>query len=225
MKDKHKKLYGLCCLLFVALFFLVIGYYIGIPMIRLAKDPQAFQKLVDSYGIWSRLLFLGMLVLQVIVAWIPGEPVELLAGYAFGFWEGTILCVAGFLIGSWIIFLLVRKFGVKLISLFFDSERIRQVSFLKDAKRAKILAFLLMLIPGTPKDFLSYFAGLLPISTIQWLCIVAIARLPSLVTSTICGAAAGKENYVLLTVMLTLTGLITLLGIMYYRHICKKHSA
>jgi len=206
---------------FLAFLFLV-GWYIGVPMIRLAKDPQAFREWVDASGAAGRILFVGMVIIQVLVAFIPGEPVELAAGYAFGVLEGSLLTMAGFLIGSWIIFILVRRFGVKLVEVFFPKEKILQIGFLKNPKKAQVLSFILMMIPGTPKDFLSYFAGLTPLTLRQWLTIVGIARLPSLLTSTITGAAAGQENYLLSAVMLVITLALSGFGILYYRSLTRQ---
>jgi uncharacterized membrane protein YdjX (TVP38/TMEM64 family) len=160
----------------------------------------------------------------VLVAFIPGEPVELLAGYAFGVLGGSLLTMAGFLIGSLLIFLLVRRFGVHLVEVFFSREKISELGFLKNPKKVQVLAFILMSIPGTPKDFLSYFAGLTPLTLKQWLRIVVIARLPSLLTSTITGAAAGEENYLLSGIMLAIMLLMSLLGILYYRRLTKKEQ-
>ncbi len=224
MTEKHKKLVALWAVLIFVLFCAAVGYFIGVPMVRLAKVPAQFQALVDSYGIWGRLIFVGMVVLQVIVAFIPGEPIELAAGYAFGFWEGTLLSLAGFILGSWLVFGLVRRFGVKLVEVFFSPEKILEFSFLKNPKKTKTIAFLLMLIPGTPKDFLSYFAGLTKLTVKQWLLIVAIGRIPSLITSTATGAAAGQENYILSLIMLGITMVLTVVGILYYRTICKQQS-
>ena len=111
-----------------------------------------------------------------------------------------------------------------MVEVFFSAREIRRLSFLKSPKKAKIIAFLLMLIPGTPKDFLSYFAGLTPLTTTQWLTIVGIARIPSLVTSTVTGAAAGEENYVLAAVMLFVTLLVSGAGLLYYRQLCKSQN-
>jgi uncharacterized membrane protein YdjX (TVP38/TMEM64 family) len=111
---------------------------------------------------------------------------------------------------------------VKLVEVFFSAEKIREFAFLKNPKKTKVIAFLLMLIPGTPKDFLSYFAGLTQLSLRQWLLIVAVGRLPSLITSTATGALAGEENYILSIAMLGITALLTLLGILYYRRIAKN---
>lgn len=208
---------------FLAFLFLV-GWYIGVPMIRLAKDPQAFREWVDASGAAGRIVFVGMVIIQVLVAFIPGEPVELAAGYAFGVLEGSLLTMAGFLVGSWIIFALVRRFGVKLVEVFFPKEKILQIGFLKNPKKTQVLSFILMMIPGTPKDFLSYFAGLTPLTLRQWLTIVGIARLPSLLTSTITGAAAGQENYLLSAVMLAVTLALSGFGILYYRTLTRQEQ-
>ena len=224
MTEKQKKwVFAVTFVVFIV-FCVLTGWLIGVPMVEFANDPERFRAWVDASGIWGRVLFVGMVVLQVVVAFIPGEPVELAAGYAFGFWEGSALTMAGFLLGSWLVFALVRKFGVKLVEVFFHKNKIAELRFLQNPRKAKIIAFLLMLIPGTPKDFLSYFAGLTPLTLSQWLRIVALARIPSLVTSSLTGAAAGEENYLLSGVMLAVTLIISIAGILYYRHICKQEN-
>lgn len=225
MTQKHKKIVAAIAVAIFIVFSGAVGYFIGVPMIRLAKDPAQFQALVDSYGVWGRVIFVGMVVLQVVVAFIPGEPIELAAGYAFGFLEGTLLTLGGMVIGSWIVFVLVKRFGVKLVEVFFAPEKIKGFSFLKDPKKSETLAFILMLLPGTPKDFLSYFAGLTPLTSGKWLLIVTIGRIPSLVTSTATGAAAGKGNYILTAVMVGIMVVLTGVGILYYRHICKQQKS
>lgn len=224
MSEKQQKVLSVFTLLIFVLFCGLVGWYIGVPMVRFAENPEHFRAWVDSYGVWSRVIFIGMVILQVIVAMIPGEAIELAAGYAFGAVEGTILSMVGIGIGSWIIFWLVRRLGVKLVEIFFSREKIAEISFLKNTRKTKVLAFLLMLIPGTPKDFLSYFAGLTNLTIYQWLAIVLIARTPSVVTSTITGAAAGESRYVLAVMMLILTGVISAAGIIYYRRLCKQEN-
>ena len=224
MTEKQKKWVFAAAFVVFIVFCVLTGWLIGVPMVEFASDPERFRAWVDASGIWGRIIFVGMVVLQVVVAFIPGEPVELAAGYAFGFWEGSALTMAGFLLGSWLVFALVRKFGVKLVEVFFHKNKIAELRFLQNPRKAKIIAFLLMLIPGTPKDFLSYFAGLTPLTLSQWLRIVALARIPSLVTSSLTGAAAGEENYLLSGVMLAVTLIISISGILYYRHICKQEN-
>ena len=198
--------------------------FVGFPMVRLAGDPEAFRNWVNGYGAWGRILFVGIVVLQVVVALIPGEPLELAGGYAFGALEGTVLALVGIIIGSAMVFGLVRRFGVKLVEVFFSREKIESLSFLKNPKKTRVIAFLLMMIPGTPKDFLSYFAGLTKLRLIEWLVIVAVARIPSVIGSTISGGAVGSKDYLLATITMGLTLLLSGAGILYYRHICKEQS-
>lgn len=224
MTEKQQKFVFAAAFGIFLLFCVLTGWLIGVPMVEFANDPETFRDWVDASGIWGRILFVGMVTLQVVIAFIPGEPVELAAGYAFGFWEGSILTMTGFLLGSWLVFMLVRKFGVKLVEVFFHKNKIAQFHFLQNPRKVKVIAFLLMLIPGTPKDFLSYFAGLTPLTVLQWLGIVVLARIPSLITSTLTGAAAGEENYLLSGIMLAVTVIISLAGVLYYRHICKQEN-
>ncbi len=224
MTDKHRKLVYILAIAIFIIFMVAVTWFVGRPMVQLAEDPEAFRTWVDASGILGRILFVGMVVLQVVVAFIPGEPIELAAGYAFGFWEGSFLTLTGFLLGSWIVFALVRRFGMKLVEVFFSKNKLEEIKFLQNPKKTKIISLLLMLIPGTPKDMLSYFAGLTKLTTFEWLAIVAVGRLPSLITSTITGAAAGEKNYFLSAISLGVTLIITLAGICYYRHLTKQEQ-
>ena len=224
MEQRHQKMVWIGAMLIFLLFCGLVGWFVGVPMIRLAREPEAFRLWVEQFGVLGKLIFVLMVFIQVLVALIPGEPVELAAGYAFGFWEGTLLSMIGIVLGSAVIFLLVRKFGVKLVEVFFANKEIKQLNFLKNNKKTAVIAFLLMLIPGTPKDFLSYFAGLTNLKLGQWLLIVTVARIPSLVTSTGTGAAAGDKNYLLAGIMLAITAVISLVGIIYYRRLSKESN-
>lgn len=224
MTEKQRKGLWLCGFVIFLLFCGTVGWFVGRPMVRLADDPEAFRAWVDSFGIWGRFVFVGMVFLQVLVALIPGEPVELMAGYMFGAVEGTLLSMAGILLGSLVIFVLVRKFGVKMVQVFFKDKEIKRLAFLKNPKKSMTLTFILMTIPGTPKDLLSYFVGLTPVKLWQWLAIVLVARIPSLVTSTVSGAAAGERNYVLAGVVFAVTAALSIGGLVYYRHLCKQEN-
>lgn len=224
MTEKHRKiLYIVAVFVFIA-FSALVGYFVGVPMVRMADQPEVFRAWVDSFGIWGRLVFVGMVFLQVLVALIPGEPIELMAGYVFGAVEGTLLAMTGILLGSWAVFALVRRFGPKFAEIFFPEKELKRLTFLKNPKKSGTLAFILMTVPGTPKDLLSYFAGLTPLKTWQWLTIVAVSRIPSLVTSTVSGAAAGQENYALAAIVFALTVVASGIGILYYRRICRQQE-
>ena len=107
---------------------------------------------------------------------------------------------------------------------FFAEKEIRRLSFLKDPKKTFVLALILMTVPGTPKDLLSWFAGLTPLTMNQWISIVAVGRIPSVLTSVVTGAAAGERNYILAVVTLVLTLAISGAGIFYYRWLSNQET-
>ena len=222
LNERHKRLLaGLSFFIFLAL-FLAVAWFIGRPMVRFVQEPELFRNWVDDHGIWGNLAFLGMMFLQVVIAVIPGEPLEIGAGYAFGFWEGTLLCLLGIFFGSAVVFLLVRRFGTHLVEVFFDSEKIHSLKFLQESKKRDLLIFLVMFIPGTPKDLLSYFAGLTDIKLGRWLLITTVARIPSVVTSTVGGNAVGEQNYLFAVLIFVSTLAVSALGLFIYQHMSKR---
>ena len=121
-------------------------------------------------------------------------------------------------------FAFVRTFGVRVVELFFSVDKINNLRFLKNTKRLEIVAFLIFLIPGTPKDLMVYFIGLTKIKTLHFILIASIARLPSIVTSTIGGNALGMQNYVFAIVVFAVTLVISAVGFAVYRIMCKKND-
>lgn len=224
LSDKTKKAIAVSGVVLFLLVTVVIFYFVGRPMVKFAAEPDKFRDWINSYGIYGSLVFIGMMILQVLVAIIPGEPLELVAGYAFGMVEGTILCIIGAFVGSMLVFLFVRKFGVKAVEIFFSMDKINSIKFLQNAKKRDTLIFFIFLLPGTPKDLLCYFVGLTDIKLRTWMLITTVARIPSIVTSTIGGDAIGLQNYVFAVIVLVVTLVISGIGILIYRHIAKRNQ-
>ena len=220
--EAHKKKIYLIAIIVALVFVGVVGYLVGKPMIEFVREPERFRAWVDSSGFISRVIFVGMVVFQLIIALIPGEPLEMGAGYAFGAVEGTILCIIGCVIGSALVFLFVRRFGVKLVEVFFPREKIRSLRFLQDSRRLNLLTFIVFFIPGTPKDLLSYFIGLTDMKLGTWLLITAVARIPSIVTSTVTGDALGLKDYQFALIAFGVTLALSLLGILVYRRLSAR---
>jgi len=229
LKGKQLSVRGrrICAAAAIVIFLLFCGavsYFIGRPMVAYFEEPERFRAWVDDKHIAGRLIFIGMVVLQMLVALIPGEPLELGAGYAFGAVEGTLLCLCGILCGSALIFGFVRRFGVRAVEIFFSREKIRSLKFLQNSRRLNAVTFLIMLIPGTPKDLLSYFVALTDMKLSHWLIISTVARIPSVLSSCLSGGALGDENYLLAAIALGITALLSLIGIGIYRLIRQRQS-
>ena len=222
LTEAHKKKIYLFAIIVALIFIAAVGYLVGKPMIEFVREPERFRAWVDSSGFVSRVIFVGMVIFQLIIALIPGEPLEMGAGYAFGAWEGTILCIIGCVIGSALVFLFVRRFGVKLVEVFFPREKIRSLRFLQDSRRLNLLTFIVFFIPGTPKDLLSYFIGLTDMKLGTWLLITAVARIPSIVTSTVTGDALGLKDYQFALIAFGVTLALSLIGILVYRRLSAR---
>ena len=185
-------------------------------------SQEDFRAYLQSYGPLGWLVLLGLQFLQVFIALIPGELLETAAGYAFGPIIGTVLCYVGVALASALVFVLVRRFGVKLVEVFVSREKIAQLRFINTEKKRNRLIFLLFFIPGTPKDLLTYFAGLTDIRLGAFLTISLIARLPSVVSSTFGGHMLGEGDYWSALILYGITGTVSLAGLLLYRSILRR---
>lgn len=223
-KKQQKMLSGAAIIIFVVLTLLLI-WLVGVPLVKFASRPEEFRAWVDSHGLMGQLAYIGIVILQVVVALIPGEPFEIAAGYAFGAVWGTVLCLIASTIGSVIVFLLVRRFGVRLVEVFFSGEKLRSVHFLKNTARREYLMLLVFMIPGTPKDLLCYVAGLTDIRFPVWLVICSLGRIPAIVTSTVGGDALGTKNYLFAVIVFAVTLVISGVGLLCYNYIKRRKGS
>ena len=228
MKDhltkKQQKQIGIAAIIIAAIATALIIWLAGVPLVRFASEPERFRQWVNDNGLWSRFAYIGMMLLQIVIAVLPGEPFEIAAGYAFGAVEGTLLCVAASTLGSLMVFLLVRRFGVPLVEIFFPEDKLRSIRFLKTTPKRDFIFFIIFMIPGTPKDLLCYFAGLTDIKFTVWLLICSLGRLPAIVTSTVGGDALGTSNYWFAAIVFAVTLAVSLVGLLVYKHICSSHE-
>lgn len=203
----------------------VIFIYIGKPFIAMLDEPGQFQEWIASKGAVGPLVFFFMTILQVFVAVMPGEPLEIAAGYTFGWLGGTLLCVIGIAVGQAIVFMLIKKFGTRALELFISRDKFNSVKFIRSSGSSFKLLFLLFFIPGTPKDLLTYCAGLMEIDLRSFLIITTVARFPSVVSSTIGGNALSKGNYVFAIIVFVITAAVSIGGLMLYSKVKKKIEA
>lgn len=206
----------------VCLLLILFGSLLLAPVIiKTFNDPHKFRELVAQKGIWGYLLFILIQMLQVIFAFIPGEIVEVGGGYAFGTIWGTVLCLVGVFLSSTLIFFAVRKFGHRLALVLMDSNTVRRLSFLRDSKKMELILFILYFLPGTPKDILTYFAGLTEINPTFFLLICTLGRIPSVITSTMVGSALVESKYKTSIIIFAITGVLAIVGYFVY-YFCSK---
>ena len=200
------------------------------PWMKTLYDPLLREKFigyVDSLGFMGHILMFGIQLMQVVVAIIPGEPVELMAGALYGGLGGLAMCLAGSVIASAGIFIAMRTFGRGLLDRLFPKKKLAEFAFVKDSRRLETVTLILFLVPGTPKDMLTYVAGTTPIPMARFLIISTFARIPSVVSSTFIGDSVLSGRWYAAVIITVATFAVGILGIYWRERImafCRQHS-
>ena len=187
-------------------------------------DKDVFKAFVDRHYIISAIVMILICAVQVIVALIPGELVEITAGYAFGTFDGALIALTGITLGSVVVLMLSKHYGRRLIESLYPKEKLDAIPIINEPKKRNALTALLFLIPGTPKDLLTYAVGLTDMSIPLYLAIATAARFPSIIISTIGGDALGEDRFTHAIIAFIVSAVVSLLGYLIYLRISKKRK-
>lgn len=221
-ETKHySKKYAATVLSIISAVLAVLAVVGAVLLYEYIDDLEAFAK---EHIVVGSIIFSVICAVQVIVAFIPGEIVEVAAGVLFGPWWGTLFCLIAETLGSVIVILLVRKFGRRLVESLYPREKIDALPILNDRKKRNAFIFLLFAIPGTPKDFLTYIIGLTKVSIPMYILLTFFARIPSVITSTFAGDSIGDGKLIQAVVILAVTAVVSGIGYLIYLAIQKKNA-
>ena len=207
--------FGVCVYLYM---------HFGKSLVELLKNTDRFKAWIDGFGVWGVLVFTAIRVLQTVVKFIPTEPMEIGAGLVWGSVGGLMLCLLGNIIGSIIILWMTRKLGMRILRLFHLENKLQSMRFLQDREKRNRLLFIFYLVPGTPKDSMTYFVGVTDINLIEFMVISSIARIPAIVSSTICGAYLGANNFKVAACVFGATALLSIPGAILYKKISARYA-
>lgn len=206
-------------------FFLVCIFsyvFFGKELVKIVSDPTVFREWLNKFGAFDEIIFILIRAAQTVVKFIPAEPLEIGSGYAWGAVPGMLYCVIGNMIGTVVIFALTKKFGQKIIELFLPTKNMKSIKLFQSSDKIYALLFFLYLIPGSPKDGFTYFVGLLPVKFVPFMVITFIARMPSVLSSTLCGSALAERQYLTSALIFAATIVLAILGGLIYRWYAKK---
>ena len=219
LKNKEKKK-----IIKYILLALVILVFVGVilwlfPLMKNITTTQGqieFKEKIDSMGFLGFLILFGLQFAQIFFVVLPGEPLEVLAGMCYGPLWGTLFIFFSVFIITTFIVLITKKFGEKIINSVWDEKKIKKIKnskAFKNAKKIEILMIILFLIPGTPKDLLTYIGAILPINPIKFILISTFVRFPSVISSTLAGANIASGNFKSMIIVYVVTIIITALAI------------
>jgi uncharacterized membrane protein YdjX (TVP38/TMEM64 family) len=153
-------------------------------------------------------------VFQVVVAVIPGEVVQIAGGYIYGIWAGTFYSLVGIIAGSIIVFYISRLLGYSIIKTFIPERTLGKFNLKMNSNKSEIAMFILFLIPGIPKDVLTYIAGLTPVRPLRFFAAITIGRLPALFASSYIGYYAQQGNYKIVIIVSAIALVLFIAGLL-----------
>ena len=156
----HKVVKILILIAVIALFVALVIYLM--PLMKKIATPEGqveFKQKIDELGFKGMLVLFLLQLAQIALVVLPGEPLEVLAGMCYGSIGGMFFIFVSVFITTTLIYLLVKKYGRKYIYQSFKKEKIEKIEnskAFKNPRTIETILIILFLIPGTPKDLLTY---------------------------------------------------------------------
>lgn len=207
----------------IAFFVLMAVVCVAIaPLILELTEPGGVERVVQDVrnaGPGGVLILLGMQFLQVVVAFIPGEVVQVAAGMMYGPWGGAAVVLVGCVISSAFIFFIVHKLGAPFVRAMIPEKWMGKLEDFEETDKLDVMVFVLFLIPGLPKDVFTYLVPLTDMSMRNFLVLSTVGRIPGILMSTL--AADGlMEGDIMRSVLLFLVAAgIAALAIVFHEKI------
>jgi uncharacterized membrane protein YdjX (TVP38/TMEM64 family) len=138
---------------------------------------EASSELVESAGPLGPVVFILIQAGQVIISPIPGEATGVVGGVLFGTWLGFLYSTIGLTIGSVGAFCLGHWLGAPIVQRMGGERWHRTLDFVGHTG-GELISFIMFLLPGFPKDYLSYLLGVSPMPLRAFILISTVGRLP-----------------------------------------------
>ena len=218
-KDKKLMIIRTIIILFVILLMAYLTIKCIPLMSKLANEDTRveFKNEISRMGFKGVLIVLGLQILQIVVAVIPGQPMEIVSGMLYGTWGGMALCLVGIFIGTALVFFLVRRIGTDMMLLFFSNKKIDEIKnmrLFKNPAKFELLMFIMFVIPLLPKDIFIYLGGISPVRPKRFLAIATLARIPGLILTVYAGNKLSEGSFIITAV---LVGIFLIIGLIGYR--------
>lgn len=210
--SRNKKIFWICFLLSLLLgAFLSLFKFGSYSLFDLYSDTERLRETILSFGTHSEIAYICFQAMQVILAPIPGELTGSLAGYIFGGAKGAVLATLGLSLGSLIAFTLGRWVGKPLVNLMVSDDDFKKYSIPSSRKRM-IVVFVIFLIPGFPKDVLTYIFSLSSVGYVSFFLASQLGRIPGTLLLTFGTEALFEKNWFIVGLVSTLTILMLVIA-------------
>jgi len=134
----------------------------------LGGDTEELRTEIDELGATGPLVVLGLCLAHAVV-WYPAEIVDAAAGFAYGFWAGVALCMAGWLLNGFAAYAIGHEVARPVLHRMMGRDRFERAErIVHDGGATLLLA--VRLIPILPFSIVSYAAGAarVPLGRFAW---------------------------------------------------------
>ncbi|MBU5354679.1 TVP38/TMEM64 family protein [Paenibacillus silvae] len=200
--------------LFAALAIGLLIYYAS-DIIKIMSSMDNFRAYIHSTGHWGPVMFILFQILQIVVAPIPGEIVQIAGGYIYGSALGSFYTTVGLILGSAIAFYFTRFIGRDFVSRLLQKQNMKWISFMQDERKFTAFLFIFFVVPGLPKDMLVFVAALTSISSLRFFTILLVARLPWIIGSAALGSTIQTQQYTVAIIISVIAVIGFVLGYIY----------
>lgn len=161
--------------------FLFTGENVEILRTVFSKDltNEEIQEHLSGFGIRGQITISILAMLQVIVAILPAEPVQVIAGLTFGFWIGVLACTVGVILGNTVIYVLYKIYGDRLRS-YFDHKLDINLSSAGASYKIALVIFILYFLPAIPYGMICFLAATLGMKYHRYIIITTLGAIPSI---------------------------------------------
>ena len=200
------------------------------PTLSIVFEPGGVETLIElitSQGPLGVLILLGMQLLQIIVAFIPGEVVQIAAGMMYGSLWGSVVILVGCVLSSMVVYELVHKLGAPFVRSMVGEKQLLKFRQFELSGKFGVTVFILFLIPGFPKDVLTYIVPLSDMNLRTFLLISTICRTPGVIISTYAAAGLADGNIVTSVIIFVVAALIAIIVLLLRNRIIdaiSRHS-
>ncbi len=212
----------------IAFFIIMVVVCVALwPMIHELFEPGGIERVtadVRDAGPWGFLILLAIQFLQIVVAFIPGEVVQVVAGMIYGPWVGALIIWIGCVVSSAFIFALVHKLGAPFVQAMVPEKYMGKFREWETSSRFNVIVFVLFLIPGLPKDVFTYITPLTHMSMRSFVVIANVARIPGIVLSTYAAAGLVNGDIVTSIIIFAVTAAVAVVALLVYNNMTKKDT-
>ncbi|MCD8316283.1 MAG: VTT domain-containing protein [Eggerthellaceae bacterium] len=207
-------------IVFIAIMALVV--WLVWPYIHTLFEEDGLNIVIQDVrgaGVGGLFILFALQFIQIVVAFIPGEVIQLAAGIIYGPWIGALVIFIGCVISSAFIFLVVKKLGAPFVRSMVPIKYLSRFEHFEESGKLLPIVIVLFLIPGMPKDVFTYLVPLTKMPFGTFILATNLARIPGIIASTYAANGLLDGNIAESIVIFAIVAFIAVMAILFHNQI------